>query len=394
MATFLFAWELGSGLGHVTVIQPLAAKLRERGHKVFVALRDMTNAQRIFGECGIEWLAAPIRSGPPKQPLMPTRTFAQLLHNTVFGDRDEALGLVKAWLNLFELVRPDVVVGDHSPTALLAARLRRLPRAALGPGFYCPALCEWYPDWRPWLGEAKEQLRRDELRVLDLVNAVSKSLGGSALARLSELYACDLTLLTTYPELDPFGKRPDIRYRGVWGQGPGVAPWWPPKPGKRIFAYVRKFKGLGNLLDVLRGSKQPSIVYASGAPTALLKTFMCDTIAFATKPVEFTAAAAQCDIAISHGSHGTAAGMLSAGKPQLLFPQHLEQRLTAQAVVHCGAGLAAKPEDRDHIRERLERLLNHGRFAVFAGRRSKRCGKHSAGEAVELAANEVEGLLG
>ena len=40
MARVLCAWELGSGLGHIGRIVPIARELRALGHEVVMVLRD------------------------------------------------------------------------------------------------------------------------------------------------------------------------------------------------------------------------------------------------------------------------------------------------------------------------------------------------------------------
>ena len=49
------------------------------------------------------------------------RNFAHLLYNNGFYDADSLKATVQAWRELYETVRPDLIVFDHSPTALLAA---------------------------------------------------------------------------------------------------------------------------------------------------------------------------------------------------------------------------------------------------------------------------------
>ena len=48
MATILFAWELGGGLGHLTVIKPLAEALRDQGHRVVIAVRNFAWLSKVF----------------------------------------------------------------------------------------------------------------------------------------------------------------------------------------------------------------------------------------------------------------------------------------------------------------------------------------------------------
>ena len=60
MATVLFAWESGGGLGHMVQMLPLAAQLARRGHRVCVALRHLsTAAAEVFGRAGVRFVQAP-----------------------------------------------------------------------------------------------------------------------------------------------------------------------------------------------------------------------------------------------------------------------------------------------------------------------------------------------
>ena len=51
MSGILCVWELGAGYGHLGRLLPVALQLRERGHEVVFALRDLTHAEvrRLLG---------------------------------------------------------------------------------------------------------------------------------------------------------------------------------------------------------------------------------------------------------------------------------------------------------------------------------------------------------
>ena len=121
MATVLFTWELGAGLGHMLpMLRPFEALVR-RGHRVYVALRELSRAAAVFGRSGAMYLQAPFRSSG-RNHYPHTASFAHVMANVGFGDEGELYGLACAWRNLMQFVRPDVIVFDHSPTALLASR--------------------------------------------------------------------------------------------------------------------------------------------------------------------------------------------------------------------------------------------------------------------------------
>ncbi|MCC6203255.1 MAG: hypothetical protein IT494_09655 [Gammaproteobacteria bacterium] len=66
---------------------------------------------------------------------------------------------------------------------------------------------------------------------------------------------------------------------------------------------------------------------------------------YSTEPIAIGSVARQCDLAITNGNLTTVAGLLRAGKPQLLLPYTLEKYLTARCVELLGAGLATVVRD-------------------------------------------------
>ncbi len=136
--TVLFCWELGGGLGHMMQMLPLAEDLAKAGCRVFVALRQLERATDIFGRAGVSFLQAPAwLPGTPGRFRRPV-TFAGLLANVGFGSDGELFARACAWRNLMRMVRPDLIIFDHSPTALLASRGLATRRALIGSGFCCP----------------------------------------------------------------------------------------------------------------------------------------------------------------------------------------------------------------------------------------------------------------
>jgi UDP:flavonoid glycosyltransferase YjiC (YdhE family) len=164
-------------------------------------------------------------------------------------------------------------------------------------------------------------------------------------------------------------------------------------PGKRIFAYIKEFPGLDNLLGILALSKLPTVVYAGALAESKLTPCAGGSIVFQREPVELNIAGRECDLAITHATHGTTAAMLTAGKPLLMFPLNLEQRLTAQGVVKCGAGVAAKPEDPAHIGQRLAWLTTQDKYAVAARAFSLRHASLRPADEIHAAVSDIEGLL-
>src|SRR5438445_13046775 len=121
MSRILYAWELGTGYGHLGSVLPLAVRLRARGHEVVFARRDLTPPERFLGRRGFALLQAPVWLSERRGLDLPV-SYAEMLANFGFLDRAGLTGMVKAWRQLYALVQPDLLVIDHAPTALLAVR--------------------------------------------------------------------------------------------------------------------------------------------------------------------------------------------------------------------------------------------------------------------------------
>src|SRR5437879_5870565 len=111
MASVLFAWELGGGLGHVLRIKRLAARLAPRGVRLVAAVRNLPSA-RILVDDGIEVLQAPVWPGL----LAGTAGFEE--SSATFGDMLAGLGLADVktltamlggWDRLLALIDPDLI---------------------------------------------------------------------------------------------------------------------------------------------------------------------------------------------------------------------------------------------------------------------------------------------
>lgn len=189
MATILITWELGSGLGHVSPLQPVVDALALQGHRVVVALRQVSHATMVFQHPNVRIVQAPYLAQRIPCPFKLQCNFAHILHNIGFNDVRELRARTTAWETLYEFVNPDVIVFDHSPTALLASWQRQVARLTIGTGFTCPPSCQWLPNWRPSTEPDPEVLHRDESRVTHRMNELLVEWHRPPLESLTELYA-------------------------------------------------------------------------------------------------------------------------------------------------------------------------------------------------------------
>ena len=90
-----------------------------------------------------------------------------------------------------------------------------------------------------------------------------------------------------------------------------------------------------------------------------------------------------CDLAIGHGTHGFTSSALLAGKPQLMIPLVLEQRLTSTQVMRLGTGVVGESRDGKSVIVQLRKVWESKAIAeatrMFAESRPPRmCGVEEA----------------
>src|SRR5436190_18203501 len=169
MSRILLTWELGGALGHLVSLRPLAESLIKRGHQVFLAARSLAQVRHVFTDPRVTLLQSPWNNRRVEL-IQPVVTYADLLLNVGYSDEESLGAHLEAWQSLYRLVEPDLLVCDHSPTALFVARGQRFPVATAGSGFYCP------PDESPLRlmrdvpSEVRTPALRHELYLLDVLN--------------------------------------------------------------------------------------------------------------------------------------------------------------------------------------------------------------------------------
>jgi UDP:flavonoid glycosyltransferase YjiC (YdhE family) len=321
-------------------------------------------------------------------------TFADVLINLGYGNPGAVAGRVRAWRTLMDMVKPDIVRCVNAPGALLAARGTGIRSIVVGIGFLVPPATSPLPLLRTWAKDAKpERMAAREQRVLECMNQGLAAIGAPAVASVGALYdEADVREIYTYPELDDYGPRDRVEYRGVLQAAAGEAPVWPETPGKRVFAYLEPSDSVARVLQALAGSGLPVLAYLPHAPEELLKRYTGSNLKIATQPLDLMKTAAACDVGVSHGGHNIAATFLAAGKPQLVVaPMSFPERVTADKVAALGASLSTL--NPDEIGVKLARLSRESAFAESARAYAARVGHLSMAQALKNAVGTVDRLV-
>jgi hypothetical protein len=296
---------------------------------------------------------------------------------------------------LIERVNPDLVVTDHAPTALLAARSLGRTRARIGTGFSCPPAIDPEPPLMPWAPPGKARRAESARLILTNTNAALTQLGAANIGSLAQLHESDQDFVTTYPELDHYRSRPEAAWGVVLGAEQGGAPGWPPETGPRAFVYLKGHQAQTvPILRALRRKRLVAVAFCPGLAAGHRAAFASERLRFADRPLDIESAASSCDLVVCGAGHGTVCAALLAGKPMLLAPEVGEQGITARYVEDLGAGIALEPDHTAGIAAMLTRLIDEPQLREAARAFAQRHGGASQAQIVARIAERCVELCG
>jgi UDP:flavonoid glycosyltransferase YjiC (YdhE family) len=344
MKNIFFAWELGLNYGHLASIVPPARALRALGHKCSIAAQNVYTAFQTKAPPFDMILPAPLSR--KRRISAPTLTYPQAIIDGGFDDVDELTALTRSWCALFDLVKPDLVVCEHAPAALLAAAITQRPAAMIGSSFMVPPRAVPMPAMMPiemWVGAQDIAARAAaDASVETILNGVCDRMGAPRFENFAALLATADEYVKTWPELDHYGPQAGRHYYGpMLGFDAAVRITWPQGNGARIFAYLpADVRDRNVMIEALRLLGHPTVLHGGSTPPDLPAH-----IYFSAAPVDMNQMGSEADLIINHAGHGTVAAALRCGKPQLLLPSTFERNILAYRAVR--AGIACVPLQAD-----------------------------------------------
>lgn len=396
MTRILFAWELGANFGHLTQMVPIARMLRQRGHEVLFAVKDVAIAHNLLGSDGFRFLQAPA-CGARRRTVSKPASFADILAEAGFDDVNILKGLVASWHHLFSIVHPDLLVAQYAPSAQLAARMAGLPCISIGTGFELPPDVAPFPCFRPWLKVSNNELLMRERGLLDTINESTASLGLPASDSLQQALKANISLLATLPELDHYPGRRGGHYIGPLCMLDDGDEWiWPIEDGKPcIFAYLRPFRGVSTVMEVLKKSGANVIAVIPGISEKDRTAFSGERLKISTQRLRISTILKRAQVVVSHGGHGMMAATMLAGVPTLAIPISVEQWLSTRNVERLGSGIGV---DRSNISPQFEsalnRLLVESVYREQAGALARKYSQYDQDVVIERLVKTIERLPG
>jgi UDP:flavonoid glycosyltransferase YjiC (YdhE family) len=339
----LVVWELGANLGHLLRLRPVVQALKRRGHVVVMAVPDPDAARSLLDVAGVECIACPMvrPRGSRAQPEREVRCYADILAEYAFGDGPALARTLGEWAALLGVVRPDALLIEFAPLALLVARLHRLPAVHVAIGWEAPPAGDTLPLIRQGHPGDKEAAVALEAVLVGRINEHCAAAGVEPLKVLSDLYASARQLMATLPETDHFGPRDTVEYIGpLYSSDYGTVVAWPVKTHKnirRVFVYLQPARINIDVMKELRAMQATVIAVLPSANPDAIARVSNEQVQVYNGPVKLAGLLEQADLVITNAGHGLVAASILAGKPMLLIPQNYEQTLLAGQVLATGA---------------------------------------------------------
>ncbi|MBI2807600.1 MAG: hypothetical protein HYX68_21680 [Planctomycetes bacterium] len=360
MATILMGWELGDGLGHVQRLARIARLLAEHGHQPIFALANVADPWTVIKKDGFPVLQAPFwnRWQSHGKPFL-AASLADVLAIRGWGSIDTLFPLVEAWRRLLEYVKPDLIVTDYGPTLCLAA-YEWIPVVQVGNWFPMPPV--HLPTF-PLLVAGQAPIMPQE-EVLANVQEVQRRRSRPVPTTLTSILAAGDRFPTFFTELDPYQAE---RIEPIWDPVEPVAPLAEGNPSPRFFAYLNaENPKVEAYLTQMALTGYPGTAYVRGAQADVKERLRLQGLTILDEPARMNDMLAQATVFVHHAG-STANAAFAAGRPQLLFPQHLEQATTARILARLGVAAfnltGAAPEAAGRS---LTQVMTEPRFASQA----------------------------
>jgi UDP:flavonoid glycosyltransferase YjiC (YdhE family) len=191
-----------------------------------------------------------------------------------------------------------------------------------------------------------------EGRLLENVRDAQRRRGRPAPVSLPALFEAPLRAVGTVPELDPYRR---IRREPVLGPLEEMPPHSPPPETPRLFAYLgEEHPGLETIVQALADVPGEREAYLRGSVGLLRRFLAARGVKVHEAPPPLADAVSRASVVVSHAGSTTAHAALIAGRPQVLFPTHIEADLTADALVALQVGVKLAPKaDAAEIKEAI-----------------------------------------
>jgi UDP:flavonoid glycosyltransferase YjiC (YdhE family) len=343
----LLAWEGGSGRGHVVPLRTIAEAVSDR-FTFDAALCKLEHKNELAAFCEPvqgPWL--PYSGEYRKSQGNPAAaTWGEFLADIGFRRPEILRESIGWWQGVMRECDISLVIGDHAPCALLAARGLGIPSVAIGGGYWLPpSNMKTFPVLLP----RYSRFLYDEAETVDIINSVVPEFGIPKLQRLPEVYAASDQLVFSLDMLDPY-----IEWRTQPALPPIIGGAVEPAPGgDEIFIYFSTTeKSDPRLMEAIGNLGVPVRAFIPGIDDNAAENLTRRGVIVERSAVPVDLIAKRSRLMVNAAQHGTLCLGLGAGLPQVAVPQQREQVYNAEAAERRGVLVNVEKRDRDAERFR------------------------------------------
>jgi len=347
MSKILIVWELGNDLGHLGSLHPLIEELNAKGHKIFLAVKDLSKLERFIWPTNIRVLQSPVHI-PHSRQFSTTHCFADILAGVGFDCVQNLRPLVMAWISLFDLIEPDEIIFDHAPSALLASSNRQVARIIFSNGFVTPPPNS--PATNINLTHQIDQhiLDTRDKNLVKVINQVALDLNLEQIKYVSDIFNVDKIFISSYQELDFYQQaRKNVSYvKEILVANQYIKPFWSLSSSQKIFAYLKYgFDPVIPILDALSKTGANVVCFCANIPDQLRQKYHSQTMFMSDAPFDIAAMYREVNVIICHGGKGLISFALNYGCPMILVPTQLEQLNTTKQLEKINVAVGIYKDD-------------------------------------------------
>lgn len=327
----LVVWEEGAGLGPLVRLSRIAQALARRRKDSDSAASSIAICGAYLCRLGNSAALAPYVNGPIR--LAPTfyrpgtasrpavATYADVLGDIGYASAERLSRQIGLWRRIYREDRPDLVLVESSPTALIAARSMQIATVATGSPFHLPPAD--LPEF-PLLPPGNRPRFHSEPELRATLNGVLEGFDSEGVGALPQIFDADATCVTSLPLLDPYdGKRSLPILPPIVQAAPAA------QPGDEVIVWLAAPAAMDEALwEALTSLALPVRVLADDLDETIRAKLERSHISFGSALdalIEPSDLIARGRVLVSDGSSDLVALGLGAGLPQLCLPLNAEQ---------------------------------------------------------------------
>lgn len=363
MKKILFVSELGGGLGHVAPLKAVADQLQAHPsgadqYECIFSVKDPVGVHQAFPGTGFPILPAPV-SDPSQTALTRTSSYSEILEQIGYLKKQRLASILSAWDDVLTLLKPDLIVADHSPSLCLAAR-GRIPVALIGSAHTMPPVnMPRYPSLRANVAPAHYQ---DAM--LRNINVVLVERGQPTLSTLPELLKTEMRFVFSLPQADPYAGLRKETLLGTYNEGLQRTDL-PDEP--HLFLYAGAVPDyLDPIIQAVCQTKAKISAYLGNSNTAAAQFLKLRGGHIYSKPPELSDVLPSVTAVMSHGGAGLTQAAMIVGRPQIIMPIHFESEATAGRLESLGVGKGIRSANSDDLKNAISAVLEVRRFGENA----------------------------